>query len=226
MLLSLVNASLNMGRTGLGVPLPRPCGLPALSGAFGKKWGFFDCWKGFSPCLLTSEGCQNCGEKSEMPKLKLVLLLMEVCSGQPRWVNGTDPAAGCVLALPAGKPSWAPCLMLHPLQTSLLLVFVCLLSCRSSFCSTPAPCASIYMRWARTTRAIPSRAGLSSCLALWGGFQPPRKKSSWQPVAAEMSLFKKQTVKLSFFCFLATAPGAQALRSAAGSPRPRVSHGN
>lgn len=96
MLLSLVNASLNMGRTGLGVPLPRPCGLPALSGAFGKKWGFFDCWKGFSPCLLTSEGCQNCGEKSEMPKLKLVLLLMEVCSGQPRWVNGTDPAAGCV----------------------------------------------------------------------------------------------------------------------------------
>lgn len=214
MLLSLVNASLNMGRTGLGVPLPRPCGLPALSGAFGKKWGFFDCWKGFSPCLLTSEGCQNCGEKSEMPKLKLVLLLMEVCSGQPRWVNGTDPAAGCVLALPAGKPSWAPCLMLHPLQTSLLLVFVCLLSCRSSFCSTPAPCASIYMRWARTTRAIPSRAGLSSCLALWGGFQPPRKKSSWQPVAAEMSLFKKQTVKLSFLfvffsCHGSRSPGTE-----------------
>lgn len=118
-------------------------------------------------------------------------------------------------------------LNVHPLQTSLLLVFVCLLSCRSSFYSTPAPCALIYTRWAHATRAIPFRAGLSPCLALWGVFQPPRKKSSWQPVAAEMSLFKKQTVKLRFFFFfLATTPGAQALRSAAGSPRPRVSHGN
>lgn len=105
MLLSLVNASLNMGRTGLGVPLSCPCGLPALSGAFGKKWGFLTTGS-FFPLPALFRGLPKLwGEKSEMPKCKLLLLLMEVCSGQPGRVDGTDPAAGCVLALPAGKPS-------------------------------------------------------------------------------------------------------------------------